>query len=50
MWGKIRDQVIDGLRANVHTRRLLITGISLGGALATLSYVDIRATGEFDNV
>jgi len=50
MWGKIRDDVIAGLRKHVHTRRLVITGISLGGALAGLSYVDIQATGEFDNV
>lgn len=50
MWGRIDDEVLDALRAHVHTRRLVITGISLGGALALLSYVDIRATGEFDNV
>jgi putative lipase involved disintegration of autophagic bodies len=50
MWGKIRADVIAGLRKYVHTRRLVITGISLGGALACLSFVDIQATGEFDNI
>jgi hypothetical protein len=47
MWGSIRDEVIEGLRKHVHTRRLIITGISLGGGLASISYVDIRATKEF---
>jgi hypothetical protein len=50
MWSRIRDDVISGLRQHVHTRRLVITGISLGGALAGLSFVDIQATGEFDNI
>lgn len=50
MWNTIRSDVIKGLREHVHTRRLIITGISLGGALAGLSYVDIKATGEFDNI
>jgi hypothetical protein len=50
MWGTIRDNVIKGLRENVHTRRLIITGISLGGGLASISFVDIRATGEFENM
>lgn len=50
MWDRIRADVLVGLRANVHTRRLIITGISLGGALAALSYVDILASKEFDNV
>lgn len=50
MWDTIRSDVLNGLRQNVHTRRLIITGISLGGGLAAISYVDIKATGEFDNV
>lgn len=50
MWGSIRDDVINGLRQHVHTRRLIITGISLGGGLASISFVDIRATKEFENV
>lgn len=50
MWNTIRTDVIKGLKQNVHTRRLIITGISLGGALAGLSYVDIKATGDFDNI
>lgn len=47
MWARIRSDVIAGLRQHVHTKRLVITGISLGGALADLSYVDIKATGDF---
>ena len=50
MWNSIRGEVIQALRQNVHTKRLVITGISLGGGLAVISYVDIRATNEFDNV
>lgn len=50
MWANIRDDVIRGLKAYVHTRRLIITGISLGGGLASISFVDIRATKEFQNV
>jgi putative lipase involved disintegration of autophagic bodies len=50
MWAKIRSDVLEGLRQHVHTRRLIITGISLGGGLAAISYVDIQATGEFDNI
>jgi hypothetical protein len=44
MWDKIKDDVIAGLRKNVHTKRLIITGISLGGGLACVSYVDIQAS------
>lgn len=50
MWEAIRDDVIRGLKIHAHTKRLIVTGISLGGGLAALSYVDIRATKEFDNV
>jgi hypothetical protein len=50
MWEKIRDDVISDLKASVRTTRLIITGISLGGGLACLSYVDINASGAFDNV
>jgi putative lipase involved disintegration of autophagic bodies len=44
MWAKIKDDVLTGLRQHVHTRRLIITGISLGGGLAAISFVDIQAT------
>lgn len=50
MWNSIRSDVIKGLRKTVHTGRLIITGISLGGALATLSFVDIKHAGIFNNV
>lgn len=50
MWATIKDDVIAGLRKFVHTKRLIITGISLGGGLACISYVDIQASGEFHNV
>lgn len=50
MWGVIRDDVLKGLREHAHTGRLIITGISLGGALSCLSYVDIATSGIFDNV
>eukprot|EP00178_Gracilaria_changii_P010063 TRINITY_DN2932_c0_g1_i1.p1 TRINITY_DN2932_c0_g1~~TRINITY_DN2932_c0_g1_i1.p1 ORF type:complete len:168 (+),score=19.21 TRINITY_DN2932_c0_g1_i1:355-858(+) len=50
MWLKIRDDTFDDLRQSVKTNRLIITGISLGGGLASLSYIDIKATGEFENV
>jgi hypothetical protein len=50
MWEKIRDDVIRELKENVKTTRLVITGISLGGCLAQLSYIDIKASGAFDNV
>ena len=50
MWEKIRDDVIRDLKKSVHTTRLIITGISLGGGLAQLSYIDIKASGAFDNV
>lgn len=50
MWEKIRDDVIADLKESVKTSRLIITGISLGGGLAQLSYIDIKASGVFDNV
>ena len=51
MWNKIRQQTLDGLRQHVKlTRRLIITGISLGGGLACLSYVDVKFMEDFDNV
>lgn len=50
MWNSIRNDVLNGLRQSVHTGRLVITGISLGGALSCLSYVDIARSGIFNNV
>lgn len=50
MWARIKDDVLKGLREHVHTKRLIISGISLGGGLACISFVDIQATGEFSNI
>ena len=50
MWEKIRDDVISDLKKSVKTTRLIITGISLGGGLACLSFIDIQASKAFDNV
>lgn len=50
MWNTIRADVLEGLKQNAHTGRLIITGISLGGALSCLSYVDIAKSGVFKNI
>jgi hypothetical protein len=50
MWERIRDDVIRDLKASVRTSRLIITGISLGGGLACLSLIDIKASGAFESV
>lgn len=50
MWNSIRKDVLLGLEKSVHTGRLIITGISLGGALSCLSYVDIAQSGLFQNI
>jgi triacylglycerol lipase len=50
MWNTIRGDVLHGLRERAHTGRLIITGISLGGALSCLSYVDIVQSGIFENI
>ncbi len=49
MWNTIREDVLKGLQNSAHTGRLIITGISLGGALTCLSYVDIAKSGIFAN-
>lgn len=50
MWATIKNDVLAGLREHVHTKRLIITGISLGGGLACISFVDIQALKEFNNI
>jgi len=50
MWEKIRDDVISDLKKSVKTTRLIITGISLGGGLACLSFIDIQASKAFENI
>lgn len=49
MWNKIRDQTIEDLHKLVpEDKRLIITGISLGGGLAAISYIDIKFQGFRD--
>lgn len=50
MWNSIKKETIDDLEKASHTKHLIITGISLGGALAALSYVDIAHSGIFDEI
>ncbi len=50
MWNSIRDYTLDDLQAHSHTGHLIITGISLGGGLADLSFVDIQHHEIFDTV
>lgn len=50
MWNSIKEDTLKDLRASSHTNRLLITGISLGGGLAAISYVDILHSNIFQNV
>ena len=38
------------MAASARTKRLIITGISLGGGLAMISYVDIKHWNLFDNI
>jgi esterase/lipase len=47
MWNSIKEDTFRDLRASAHTNRLLITGISLGGGLAAISYVDILQSNIF---
>lgn len=53
MWEKIKQDVFKDLREiRLQTKldTLIITGISLGGGLATISYIDIAHEGIFDKV
>lgn len=50
MWNSIRNETYDDLIESSHTKRLIITGISLGGGLASISYVDINHLGIFDQI
>ena len=50
MWESIRDETISAIKNHTHTDRLIITGISLGGALTVLSYVDINAAKVVKNI
>jgi triacylglycerol lipase len=50
MWNSIKNQTFADLIASSHTKHLIITGISLGGGLASLSYVDINVLKIFDKI
>lgn len=50
MWNSIKNQTKNDLIANSHTKHLIITGISLGGGLASISYGDINAMKIFDKI
>ena len=50
MWNSIRSYTLEELKKHEHTGHLIITGISLGGALTCLSYVDIEQSGIFDKI
>lgn len=50
MWNSIRNETFTDLIASNHTKRLIITGISLGGGLAMISYVDIAYLQIFENI
>ena len=50
MWNLIRNDTYDDLQRSSCTGHLIITGISLGGGLASISYVDIKNTGIFQKI
>ena len=53
MWDTIREDVISDLKAmeaQTKLKQLYITGISLGGGLAVISYIDILKSKIFDKV
>ena len=41
---------MDDLERSSHTGHLILTGISLGGALAALSFVDVDNSGLYDDI
>ena len=53
MWGTIHDDVINDLKliqSQTNKTLLYITGISLGGGLAAISYIDIIQKSIFKNI
>lgn len=50
MWNSIRAQVKADLVSSTRTKKLIITGISLGGGLAMISYVDIKQWNLFTGI
>jgi hypothetical protein len=53
MWETIHDDVLGDLRSirkQTNLKKIYITGISLGGGLSTISYVDVKNAAIFDEV
>ena len=53
MWDTIRNDVLDDLQemeGQTKLKQLYITGISLGGGLAVISYIDVLNSKIFDKV
>ena len=53
MWDTIVTNVTDDLkliRAQTNLKKIYITGISLGGGLSVISYIDIKNSGIFTEV
>jgi hypothetical protein len=53
MWNSVRSEILAKLaqaHASAPQKYLLITGVSLGGALSGLSYIDIQKSGIFSQI
>lgn len=53
MWDSIVNDVLRDLRlikAQTGLEKIYITGISLGGGLAVISYIDVKNSGIFETV
>lgn len=53
MWERIKDDVIEDLveiKTQTKLNSLIITGISLGGGLSVISYIDIAHQNIFKNI
>lgn len=53
MWGAIKDDVLADLKEiqkQTGLKRIFITGISLGGGLSVISYIDVKNSAIFEQV